>query len=136
MTKYTYILGRKCLHCGDVIPDQKHLALKFCDYKELGKSSKESCKNKYWSKKKTKDLKAYRMLVKFHKSMNNRITQLLLTKGENVTIADINKYGIVLKGSAITDYGINKKGLFYFVGYQLEEITNTDYKIKPHELLL
>ncbi len=136
MKIYTYLTGRKCLHCGVRIPDQKHLALKFCDYIELGIPSKESCKNKYWSKKKKIDLKAYRMLVNFHRSMNNRITHLMLNKGENVTIEDINKYGIILKRSVITDYGLNNKGLFYFVGYLLEEITITDYKIKQHELLL
>lgn len=135
MTKFTYLTGRKCLHCGAPIPDQKHLALKFCDYKELGKTSKESCKNKYWSKKKTKDLKAYRSLIKFHKSMNRRLTHLVLNKGETITANDINEYGIDLSSPVRLCFDQNKKKSFYYIGYIIIEITNNQYKIKAYELL-
>lgn len=136
MKKYTYLQGRKCLHCGEPIPDQKHLALKFCDYQEQGKTSKDSCKNKYWSRRKTKDLKAYRSLVRFHKSMSKRIHDLLMANGEIVTIEDLNRYGINLYCPIKTELFQDKSRKFYFIGYLIEKSADNSFKIKQYELLL
>ena len=136
MLQYTFKIGRKCLHCGAPIGDQKHLTWKFCDYKEQGKTSRESCKNKYWSKTKTKDLKAYRSLVRFHKSINKRIHDLLIAKGEKVTIEDLNRYAIDLYSPIKTEYFKDNTRIFYFIGYKVEKSSDNIFKIEEHELLL
>ena len=58
-----------------------------------------------------------------------------IKKGEKVTSDDINKYGIDLRGPVRLTFDKDKKKSFYFIGYLLVEISNTEYKIKPHELL-
>lgn len=136
MKKYTYLQARKCLHCGEPIPDQKHLAQKFCDFKELGQTSRESCKNKYWSKRKNKDLKAYRSLVRFHKSMSGQIHDLLMAKGEIVTIEDLNRYAINLFCPIKTEFFQDMSRNFYYIGFVIEKSANNTFKIKKHELLL
>lgn len=135
MKMYTYLQSRKCIHCGEPIPDQKHLSLKFCDYKEQGKPSKDSCKNKYWSQKKNKDLKEYRLLVRFHKSMNSRLNLLFAHKGQLVSAEDLNRYGIDLRSPVRLNFDTNKKKHFYYIGYLIIELSNTEYKIKPNEIL-
>ena len=132
MTKYTYLDKRKCLHCGEPIPDQKHLASKFCDHREQGKTSAESCKNKYWTFQKRKEPKDYCLLVKFHKQMNKRISQLLKYKGDTITREDLNKFGINLNCPVKIARNDDGKYTFFFIGYILEPLANNNFKIKTY----
>lgn len=134
MTAYTYRAGRKCPYCLATIPDQKHKALKFCDHKEQGKTSRESCKNKYWSLRKGPGEKPYRDLVNLHKFINRQITDLVAVKGSTVTVSDLTQFRIDLSYCVRLKTNKEQKRSFYFIGYIINELLLNQFKIEKNAL--
>lgn len=134
MPQYTFKIGRKCLHCSAPIGDQKHLTWKFCDFKEQGKTSRESCKNKYWSARKGPQEKPYRGLVNHHKYINRQVTALIASKGTTVTVFDLNQFNIDLSYCVRLKVDKDQKKSFYFIGYIIHELPGNQFKIEKNAL--
>lgn len=134
MIVYTYKAGRKCPYCLAAIPDQKHAALIYCDYKEQGKTSRDSCKNKYSAQNKRVSEKPYRDLVNLHKFINRQITDLVAVKGTTVTVSDLTQFRIDLSYCVRLKIDKNQKRSFYFIGYIIHELPLNQFKIEKNAL--
>lgn len=130
---YTYKLARKCLECKTPIGDQVHAARKFCTREVMPDGSVKSCKDRFHSSKRKNENAPYKQVLKHHKLMGQNIKELVKHKGANVSLEDIQRYGVILQQSV--EYGYNENGSFscIFIGFK---ITTTDYKqfkIENHE---
>ena len=129
---YTYVQKRRCLHCQKPIADQKHASTKFCERMELPDKTIQSCKDDFHSVRNKEKNKPYKRLVDFHKEATKRIQNLLKAKGENVTVALINQYGIAFNKSAAFSIDTNKLGTYYFVDFAFKQISSNEFKIFKH----
>ena len=128
---YTYTQKRKCLHCQKPIADQKHAATKFCEKLELPDKTIQSCKDDFHSLRNKEKNKPYKKLADFHKDTNKKINNLLKAKGEIVTVALIDQYGIVLHKPAAFSSDDNK-WTYYFIDFAFKQIDSTQFKIVTH----
>jgi hypothetical protein len=128
---YTYTQKRSCLHCQKTIADQTHASTKFCERIELPDRTIQSCKDDYHSARNKEKNKHYKKLADFHKDMNRRINNLLKAKGEIVTVALIDQYGIILHKPAAF-FNDNNKSTYYFIDFAFKQINLTQFKIITH----
>ena len=132
---YTFHMNRKCLHCQNPIPDQEHASLKFCRKKRLPDGTVGCCKDDFHAAKRSKINPPYNSIAKYHKIMNDRIENLYKTKGERVTIEDLNRFGINLKRPVELNRSPEGKNAFLFVGFLITEININLYKISKNVLI-
>jgi hypothetical protein len=131
---YTYILKRKCLHCGTPIADQVHALTKFCPREVMGDGSIKSCKDDYHVPLKKIRNRQYKNIAAYHKEAHKRIDKLLLEKGETVNTEQLNQYGIKLHRPIQFSVDSAQKGTYSFVEFAITQIGNTQFKIFRHGL--
>ncbi|MES2432183.1 MAG: hypothetical protein V4556_14710 [Bacteroidota bacterium] len=131
---YTYIDGRKCLFCGEPIADQESTKRTFCEktYNALGKV--RDCKTAYHRKNDKPERDIHRSIINEHKSIDERIEEMIIKKGFEVTTEDLDAYDIDLSSSI--RYNLKATGVLesFYLFYKLTSnpITNV-HKIKKHE---
>ena len=131
----TYYNKRKCQNCNSPISDQTHALRKSCPRIKLEDGTVLSCKDDFHSKRNRKDNQAYRNLIKHHKMMDKKITSLLRNKGENVTLEDINRYGIILNVPLQISKNEHGEFTYMFMHHSIILIKQNEFKIKNHEPL-
>jgi len=68
--------------------------------------------------------------------MHERIEELLKVKGDTVTLEDINRYGIILQKAVEIRNNGNGSTVLFFVEYSIIKISNNQFNIKRHGLIL
>ena len=132
MMDYTYNKGRKCKQCGVPIADQAHATREYCPKKVFSDGSKKNCKDAFNSALRKKDEAVYRKLINHQRLMHRKIQTLFKTKGEKVSLEDINRYGINLFMPIQFEILKSKFYLFYFNEYAIEQLGNNQFKIFNH----
>lgn len=133
---YTYYLNRKCLFCHKPIADQEHASLKYCRWKILPNGTVGCCKDDFYIAKRKIVNPPYNSIAQHHKLMHERIEELLKVKGDTVTLEDINRYGIILQKAVEIRNNGNGSTVLFFVEYSIIKISNNQFNIKRHGLIL
>ncbi|RYG59767.1 hypothetical protein EON64_19905 [archaeon] len=92
----TYLLGRKCQNCGELIADQEHKLRTHCERVVQDDGSIGSCKDDKNAALRKEADEPYRKLVDFHKKQTAQLDNLLTAYGARVTLEQINQYGVQL----------------------------------------
>ena len=130
----TYDLKRRCKHCGEPIADQVHAARKFCLRVVLEDGGILNCKDDYHSKK-NKPLNApFKFMTKCQKYYHSMIRDLFEKEGDMVTLELINRFGINLYRPFEFKITKERRYIFYFHEYAIEQLPDNKYKIIKHAL--
>jgi hypothetical protein len=94
---WTYKLKRKCLNCGEPLPDQYSKKRTYCKEvrDEYGKLMQD-CKGIYNRLLDQPDLEVHREIIKEHKTVDDMIEAMVAKKGSVVSTADLVAYDINL----------------------------------------
>ena len=130
----TFKDGRKGPYCGEPIADQESAKRIYCEktYNELGKV--RDCKTNYHRKNDKPERDIHRSLINEHKSIDDRIEEMIQKKGFEVNTQDLDAYDIDLSGS-IT-YILKPTGhleSFYLFYKITSNPINNSHKIEKHE---
>src|SRR2546421_11117567 len=127
----TFEKKRRCLHCGQLIPDQAHGSQKFCSRFKLPDGSIRSCKDDFHAARRKIVNAPFKRIAEHHKQMYLQIDALFKGHGENVSQELINRYGINLK----RPFELEKKGdlyTFFYQVYAIKQFGDGEYKIYKH----
>ncbi len=130
--KYTYKLGRKCEHCDAPIADHIHKLRTHCPREVMPDGSIKNCKDDKHTEIKAKNNPPFDAISKHHKKMHCQINLLINKIGDEVSIEDLNKYGIQLHRPV----QFRKEGdrfIYFFVGFKITQLGNNHYKIEHHD---
>lgn len=128
----TYKQGRKCLHCETPIADQIHQGRKFCEREVLPDGSVKSCKDDFNARLRKERDKPFRQQNAFQKRLSLAIDNLYRTKGEHITVDDLERYEIWLKQALRHEPKGERLFNFHFTHHRLEQLSMTQFKIHPH----
>lgn len=130
--KYTYKLGRKCEHCDAPIADHIHKLRTHCPREVMPDGSIKNCKDNKNTEKKAKTNPPFNAIAKHHKKMHCQINLLINKIGDEVSIQDLNKYGIQLN-SPVQFQKADGYFIFLFVGFKITQLANNKYRIEQHD---
>lgn len=128
---YTFKKGRKCLFCGDSIPDQSHKSRKFCPRRVLEDGSVEDHKDDFHAARRKEEDAPFIRIGMHQKLMNRRIDMLYKKIGEKVSVQQLQEYEINLY-RPIEFSPNNGSFIFYFFRYAIEQLNPTQAKIYKH----
>lgn len=131
----TYNDERKCLYCNMPIADQEHGLRLYCPDLEFTDGSRESCKARHNTKLKKLRYAAVLEVYNYHKKVLESIEALIATHGHQVSLDNVNHAGINLKMALVVDKDSNGLYSFSFPGYQIQMLSNNEFKILTHELI-
>jgi hypothetical protein len=129
----TYLQNRKCRHCNTPIADRQHKLQKFCPKETFPDGSVKNCKDEYWSQIRREEFSPFVAMAYFQRDQFNAIDLLFKSKGEKVSLEDINRFGINL----FRPVELNNEGgqyTLYFHFYGISQLPNNEFKIFTHAL--
>lgn len=129
---YTYDKKKICPNCGCEIPDQIHASRKFCPPYRLPDGTKINCKDQYHSPLKKQKNAPYNKIADFHRKTRDSIDMLRKAKGADVTIEDLNQYGIRLNRPVEWEANNDQVWTYYYVDFSITQFPNHKYKISQH----
>lgn len=129
----TYLDNRKCDHCGEPIADQEHGLQKFCPRQVLSDGTIKNCKDDYWSSKRRAAMEPFMAIAYLQRAQFDAIDNLFKTKGEIVTLEDLNRSEIDL-GKPVQFVNKNSQYTWWFHFYGIQQQPNNHFKIFTHEL--
>ena len=132
--EFTFLLNRKCLHCGNPIADHIHAKRKFCPRIILPGGVIINCKDKYNSKRSKPINEPFKLMAKWQKYYHEKIEAMVAKEGTKVTLEIINRYGINLHRPF--EFKKSKESGFTFLyhRYAIEHVDSNTYKIFEHGL--
>ena len=110
----TYNAGRKCLHCGKLIPDQAHATREHCPQVKLNGENFD-CKSEKNTLKDLPEDKRDREIIKHLRSIDKRIAEMHSHKGSIITWEDLDAYHIILSDSKTHQVKINGEMSWEFI---------------------
>lgn len=125
---HTYNTGRKCKHCQTPIADQAHGLQHFCEREVLEDGSVRSCKDDHNAHLRKLSDEPYLQEMNFQKKMSTALQALHQGVGQQVTLEQLNQYGIQLDRALRLEI---KDGLFhfYFTHFKVEQQTPITFKL-------
>ena len=130
----TYSQGRRCLHCKEPISDQAHASQKFCKRKVMPDGNVLSCKDDYHSALKRKSNLPYKRIGEAQKFFSGQIDLLKEQFGNEVTLTQINSFGINLRRPV--EFSVENGDIVYhFVGHTIKKLKNNIYKIYSNDTI-
>jgi hypothetical protein len=131
----TYLLGRKCQSCGELIADQEHKLRTHCERVVLDDGSIGSCKDDKNAALRKEADEPYRKLVAFQKKQTTQLENLLTAYGARVTVEQINQYGVQLD-KALCLQIVEGLLTFNFVFHRLVQHRDQTFIIKREPYVL
>ena len=125
----TFIKNRMCRHCGKPIADQESAARIHCHKIILEDGSVQDCKDDYHSPRRKISEAPYKKIFDYHKEAHKRIGKLWRAKGENVTLEQLNQYGLQINRPVEFNIDQNQILTCYFVEFA---ITRLNWKIQSN----
>jgi hypothetical protein len=100
-----------------------------CPREVLPNGSIKCCKDDRHSEIKAKKLPPYRAIARHHQKMHLRIDELLKEKGPNVSLNELNQYGIKLN-CPVEIKSVNGHHAFHYVGFKITQTQDNKYIIE------
>ena len=129
---YTYDEGRRCKHCSSPLADQVHKNRHFCENKILEDGSVKSCHDDYHIQQRKQNEKPFREEAAFQKKMALALAALLSAFGPEVSLSQLNLYGIQLPNALEIKPKGDKLFIFRFTGFLIEQLTFSTFKLHPY----
>lgn len=127
----TFQKQRTCRHCGAPIADEAHAATQFCVKETHPNGSIKSCKDDYYSARRTQNEKPYRELISFHKRMTDALESLLKAKGAVVSLDELNLWGVDLSRAVRLTLEGNEP-CFSFLFHRVQGQPDGTFQITPY----
>ena len=126
---HTYDRGRKCKYCGTPIADQAHGLTEYCEREVLEDGSVKSCKDDHNAELRKVNDEPYLREMNFQKGQTTALHALVRSKGELVTLEELNQYGIQLHRALTLEI---RDGLysFYCTHHKIQQLTTKTFQLQ------